>query len=404
MRKISLAVLLLLLLAFNSYSQTIHWLMFCDTQDPNIGASTGNTRLLYQDFFVDKVNAALAPLGVSEHIIDVYDDEIGYDRCVSEVEGLRCSANDIVVFYYNGHGGRNVDEDEEAHPFPMMCLGGHDRNKLVRLEWVHNQLKAKGARLVVSISDCCNSYASGLSGKGLTYSDGAVVMSKDMVANIQNLFMNYKGDIIATSSKPGQASWNTVVSSENGDFLTDAYTFPFLVHFETDVCEGSADWNRFFNNLNTEIDRKTTGKRSTSGHDMHMIPVSWVNVTKISGGNVAGGNTGGRTTPAPPATPVNSDDDILGNISTILAYVSNSANPLNSRVSYANQFEQKFTSDAVVRIMSEDGRQVIDKEEIGVFLGRIETSKLLLKVIPLSYKLRDGKISELRVKEIYISR
>lgn len=51
--------------------------------------------------------------------------------------------------------------------------------------------------------------------------------------------------------------------------------------------------------------------------------------------------------------------------------------------------------------MSQDGDMVVDKSSADDFIGRLATSRILLKVVPVSAAVKGGKISELKVKEIY---
>ena len=57
-----------------------------------------------------------------------------------------------------------------------------------------------------------------------------------------------------------------------------------------------------------------------------------------------------------------------------------------------------------VRIMSQDGDVVVDKESISDYLGRISTSRLLMNVSVDDLKVnQDGQIISLRVRELYKS-
>ncbi|MGC3972543.1 MAG: caspase family protein [Pirellulales bacterium] len=72
-------------------------------------------------------------------------DELSHpDEVVRAIEELKPEANDSILFYYTGHGGL---DDRGA----FFDLAGGD---LYRSE-VLGLLKAKGARLVVMLTDCC---------------------------------------------------------------------------------------------------------------------------------------------------------------------------------------------------------------------------------------------------------
>lgn len=76
-------------------------------------------------------------------------------------------------------------------------------------------------------------------------------------------------------------------------------------------------------------------------------------------------------------------------------------NSYSKRQEAANQLIKIFTSDAVVKFLPQDGNTVIDKEYISDFLGRISTSRLLEKIVPVAYRINGNKISQINIKECY---
>lgn len=74
------------------------------------------------------------------------------------------------------------------------------------------------------------------------------------------------------------------------------------------------------------------------------------------------------------------------------------------RISLAGKLEQVFANNTIVRIMSQDGSFVVNKEEISMFLGRIATSRLLENVTVVDATANDSKINSLRVREVYKKR
>ena len=53
-------------------------------------------------------------------------------------------------------------------------------------------------------------------------------------------------------------------------------------------------------------------------------------------------------------------------------------------------------------MLPQDGNTIIDREDVESFLGRISTSRLIIKIAPIKYKHNGTKITELRVKEMYL--
>jgi len=96
------------------------------------------------------------------------------------------------------------------------------------------------------------------------------------------------------------------------------------------------------------------------------------------------------------------DADAVGNyLSQYFDYIIDSRNSSESRREKTNELMKIFANNAVVRMMPQDGNTIIDREDIDTFMGRISTSRILLKIAPSSYRHDGKKILELRVREIF---
>ena len=87
-------------------AQTIHWITFVDTTDRRVGKLDVNGHEVLYNNFINDVNAALAEKGYESDIQDFVGENVSPANCKSAVELLRVSPEDIIVFYYIGHGGR----------------------------------------------------------------------------------------------------------------------------------------------------------------------------------------------------------------------------------------------------------------------------------------------------------
>lgn len=144
MKKISiLSMLLLFTLAVQS--QTIHWLLFIDTTDPNVGEVDKYGREMLRDYFISEVNAVLKHEGYKTDIKDIYGQQVSPETCKRVINNLKAESDDIIVFYYIGHGGRPVggSDYDRQHPFPQMCMAQHNPEKFIPLEWVDEELSKK---------------------------------------------------------------------------------------------------------------------------------------------------------------------------------------------------------------------------------------------------------------------
>ena len=86
----------------------------------------------------------------------------------------------------------------------------------------------------------------------------------------------------------------------------------------------------------------------------------------------------------------------------VLSYISSSNVDANQRMAAVSKIKPVFSNDLVVRIMSQDGNIVVDKESISTFLGRISTdSGLLMNVSVVDFGVaQDGRINSLKVREV----
>ena len=91
----------------------------------------------------------------------------------------------------------------------------------------------------------------------------------------------------------------------------------------------------------------------------------------------------------------------IGHIN-IIPYISSTKVDERERIATAEKIKKSFTSNLIVKIMSQDGNVIVDRENISTFLGRISTSRLLMNVSIASLSTDDtGQINSLYVREIY---
>lgn len=135
--KISIFVLLGLLLSFGKgYAQKMHFVIVTQ-DDPRIGSGADKQTMLKLANSVEDV----VGIDVQTHIIDGASASIS--RVQSTINNLSIAANDIVWYYYSGHG-------INYNTWPQS-----DQGK-VALTKVHDILKGTNARLTIAMYDCCN--------------------------------------------------------------------------------------------------------------------------------------------------------------------------------------------------------------------------------------------------------
>ncbi len=388
-----LFLLSLMIIPALANAQTIHWLTFIDTKDPNVGRFDIRGREVLYSHFVNVVNAAIAEKGYKANIQDIYGSELSPQKCKDIVTSLNASSDDIIVFYYIGHGTHGT---KGGGVWPLMLLGKEwntpkDFDYLVPLKWVHDQLKSKGAKLTVSIGMCCNVHQNvprrDTPAFGVNYGN-AEISSIEKTA-IQQMFLGHKGDFILSSASPGQSSW----PGETPLGAMDIFTAVLVKIFEDNAYDGALEWNGLFNEIKEVVHRVSEGKQT---------PIFTANLSKTAIGSKSRPSQTPVNVKTPqPQTDSSSTRDWLNDMGLALDNLIDTHQNESARIDQASTLENLFTSNAVVKVMSQDGDMVVDKSSADDFIGRLATSRILLKVVPVSAAVKGGKISELKVKEIY---
>lgn len=132
------------------------------------------------------------------------------------VKKLKVKSDDVVLFYWSGHGMRFESQED---PWPVFDFE-HD-SQVVSQNTVTEELMSKNPRLLLSITDCCNDYAA--KSALVTYKRDKQI-SKE---NYHTLFLDSSGTYIATAASPGEVSFGLNGNSSDmdlpaGGFFTNA--------------------------------------------------------------------------------------------------------------------------------------------------------------------------------------
>lgn len=133
----------------------LHLLLVANTNDPTIGSTC----------IIDK-DATLKTFGeIAEYMKIPFESTVIYGKNYSKqnvdnaVNALNPGNNDIVIFYYSGHGFSDM---KDGYTFPYMDLRTKDFEPIgganaINVQDLYRTIKSKGARLNLVLSDCCNS-------------------------------------------------------------------------------------------------------------------------------------------------------------------------------------------------------------------------------------------------------
>jgi hypothetical protein len=230
---------------------TFHFIVVANTEIGDIGASCE----------VDKRNLLSEFEGVAEAMGIKYkpyvvDGKNFTKTSVSKVlKDLTPGKNDIVFFVYTGHGFRWSDQSDT---YPRMDLRYNSYQKIenatsMGLSEVYAAIKEKGARLNIVFGDCCNADV------GVNSRTSSSFLANRSNPNfkaqkLQKLFINSRGNLIATAASPGEVSWS---NSVNGGF----FIWSFLQAFHEEisiVSNDEADWDGLIKNTIDQAKYKTS--------------------------------------------------------------------------------------------------------------------------------------------------
>lgn len=420
-------------------ARTIHWLTFVDTTDENVGEIDVYGRQILYNRIIGVVNAALKEKGYTPAIHDTYGARFSPEACKNELANLRVGPEDIVVFYYIGHGGRSVNDKTQ---WPQMQFGTRYDEKFVPLEWVHKTIKGKNPRLAVTIGMCCNSYVKGLSAKStLQFSPnfGNTYMSQQQIDNLAKLFTDYKGDVLLSSSTPGQTSGCLIFN----DKVIDAFT-ACAVESTDGVMNGSIrpEWNTYLNNI-----KHLVGTRSRQMRDQDQTVQFVTNVTSAPMASQSSATArqeakreAGKPAPKAPSTPAKSTtsstssssqntssqkstttttttqkstpakeeeaksessderDQLINYFNRLFGALINTSLSDDDRIEMAETFLSSNSELANVPVVTlgQDGNVQVGRQSLEDFVGRLATSHLLQGI-----SVDDIPGDKIYVKEVY---
>lgn len=373
-------------------ANTIHWITFIDTTDPNVGQIDVNTRQIIYNRWINVINAALEDKGYTSSIHDYYGYQTTPENCKSVIQNLLVKPEDIIVFYYIGHGGRSASG---GCKYPQMWMAQDDQSKMIPLCWVHEQLQNKGARFSLTIGMCCNSVTEGVTPKEApTFgkNPGHTYMNDSQVKNIQKLFLGHKGSIIISSSQPGEASIG-VPYSDLGP--TDYFSYVLVKLFQNMISSSnSVTWQSYFDNICEGVKYVSSGQQNPQ-YDVY-APIAPIP------------NKPERENPK-----VDERKNVNDNASTedmtaeeliekCLEFLTDKDVPRSKRLTAADKIKKLFASGAKVKILNQDGDVVINTKKATDYVDIVATSTILLKVVLDDFDLNDnGQITLLKVKEFY---
>lgn len=215
----------------SSQPAKIHFILVASTEDPRIGYSVQKDVINFSSQIKDVATFLNLPL----NYVEVSGKKFGKANVEAALNNLKTGSNDIVIFYYSGHGYSNPEKTDQQYPQFDLRQSRFDDVTVATLNAteVLEKIKSKKARLNLVFTDCCNSNLGLLKPEGKNFALTTKSLLTWDKTFCYDLFMKSRGSILATAAKKGQYAYgNTDVG---GYFTSNLITSleKYLSKFQT---------------------------------------------------------------------------------------------------------------------------------------------------------------------------
>ena len=143
----------------NEKKTRMHVILVCATTDPTLSEFSTYDMNRAEELFSKLADA----IGIKASFIKIFGATYNKKNVDEAVKNLKSAPNDIVVFYYSGHGFRLPNLNR---PYPFLDLRSDVKTQdykkhTANIEDIFFSLKSKPSRFTLVVSDCCNSVPEG---------------------------------------------------------------------------------------------------------------------------------------------------------------------------------------------------------------------------------------------------
>lgn len=196
---------LFILTVFNVFnhplSADVYALIVGDTYSKDISMQVKKDMKLVRN----ETNEIARSLATKAHVVMLDGFHAQRDSVLSSINKMPINNDDILIFYYSGHGCRY---EEKESKWPVMYFSRS--TQYLDLDEVIDTIKTKDIRFSLVIADCCNDFRtqplSGPQKFSLAFNPGKKL---HLSQHIGYLFKSSEGMVILSAAKPGEYSWST---------------------------------------------------------------------------------------------------------------------------------------------------------------------------------------------------
>lgn len=208
-------------------------LLIGDTNDRSIGKSVVTDLANFEKFTRDIAQNT----GLAIDIRVIKGGEVKSKKITDAINALKVESDDTVVFYYSGHGFRTKQVKTR---WPLLYIPDAG-TKGVDFQWVIDTLGKKNPRMLLAISDSCNSFID-----TPQRSVNTRAMRPEQAAAWKKLFVEFSGKIYVSGSQVGQYSFGQ-------DQTGGAFSSRFLAIVRGAVTDTNANWDNIMRQATKQI-------------------------------------------------------------------------------------------------------------------------------------------------------
>lgn len=131
----------------------LHVVTFYNTTDATIGRNKKAEMDMMSNEF-QTIATSLEKHGYTTELHFFDASQCKKNVVINTINSLEVAPEDVVFFYYGGHGAR--PDNDLTDFFPVMCLNEKNPSNWLRLSEVASLVEKKNPRLSIIMSGCCN--------------------------------------------------------------------------------------------------------------------------------------------------------------------------------------------------------------------------------------------------------
>jgi hypothetical protein len=364
----------------HSQAQTLHAVILADTRDQSIGSSCERDMA---DMSA-RLDTVARRIGYKYNLTVRAGEQFGPKGLAELLDGITCGPNDVLFFYYTGHGFSTAARQSD---FPLLYL----RTDSTDLAALHQRLVARKPRLCISLGDCCNNVLTDMRkllptpirAKGLD-----TKLDDDM---LRKLFVDTKGDVLVATAKRGERAAST---PSYGSF----YTYSWLNALRAaEVNNSNVTWASLLTDSENRMQSLLAPFPDTVRHHSH-----WrINLADPSDRP----NVPDVPTPVPPVPDPPRPVATFEKMNEFLNQLADESRPFADRQALRQQLTGTyFAPNGDVKIYLKSPDQPVDIQSIDRFLNRmLMNARQIVRVNTverLSVVAPDGRYRILTVEEV----